>query len=196
MNPHTSLSPFHLPEWALEVQGQQKTPLRSWHERMAFVIELSWSNVRHATGGPFGAAVFNMQTGQLISVGVNLVILSNCSLAHAEMVALANAEAEVKSFDFRAAGLPPYELVTSCAPCAMCFGAILSSGIRQVVCGARTEDAEAIGFDEGTKPDHWTAALENRGIGVQVDVNRDEAVAVLQDYRARGGVLYVPHRTQ
>lgn len=196
MNPSTFASPFHLPGWALEAQARQKTPLRSSHERMAYVIQLAQSNVRHGTGGPFGAAVFDMQSGQLVSVGVNLVIATNCSLAHAEMVALANAEAALGSFDFGAAGLPPYELVTSCAPCAMCFGAVLSSGLRQVVCGARTEDAEAIGFDEGTKPDHWTLALENRGIGVQVDVNRDEAVAVLQDYRVRGGMIYVPHRAK
>ena len=41
------------------------------------------------------------------------------------------------------------EMVASTQPCAMCLGATPWSGIRRLVCGARDEDAEEIGFDEG-----------------------------------------------
>src|SRR3989304_5371368 len=74
------------------------------------------------------------------------------------------------------------QLVTSCEPCAMCFGAVPWSGASSMICGARKQDAEAAGFDEGDKPENWVAALERRGIKVTLDVKRDAAARVLQDY--------------
>jgi len=49
-------------------------------------------------------------------------------------------------------------------------------GGQQVLCGARDEDARAVGFDEGAKPPDWAAALRERGITVKRDVLRDEAL--------------------
>lgn len=161
---------------------------------MRFVIELAMVNVDSQTGGPFGAAVFEMKTGRLVSVGVNLVASTNCSLAHAEMVALAHAQQTVAHFDLGAPGLPPLELVTSCEPCAMCFGAIPWSGVRQVLCGARAHDASAIGFDEGPKPRNWMEALKRRGITVRRDLRRAEAVTVFRHYKEAGGAIYNARR--
>jgi tRNA(Arg) A34 adenosine deaminase TadA len=72
----------------------------------------------------------------------------------------------------------------------MCFGAIHWSGILSLVCGARDEDARAIGFDEGPKLPDWVSALNDRGIRVTRDVLRGEATAVLKEYAAKGGILY------
>jgi tRNA(Arg) A34 adenosine deaminase TadA len=72
----------------------------------------------------------------------------------------------------------------------MCLGAISWSGVRRVVCGGRDEDARSIGFDEGSKPADWVVALESRGIGVVPDVLRDEAKAVLLQYKESGGIVY------
>ena len=47
------------------------------------------------------------------------------------------------------------------------------------MCGARDEDAERVGFDEGAKPSEWVPTLERRGITVQRDVLREEAASVL-----------------
>ena len=75
----------------------------------------------------------------------------------------------------------------------MCLGACLWSGVRRVVCAARDEDARAaVGFDEGPKPQNWQAELNARGVDVQIDCLRDEAVAVLQQYKAQGGPLFGP----
>ena len=186
-------SPFDLPAWAEFTVRQQKVPLISRMARMRFVIRLSWENLKHDTGGPFGAAVFEAKTGTLVSIGVNIVVLANCSHSHAEMVALANAQKELENFDLGAPGLSEHELVTSCEPCAMCYGAIPWSGVRRIVCGARAEDAEAIGYDEGSKPTNWASALEARTISVIQDVCRTEAVTVLQEYKKRGGIIYNPH---
>jgi tRNA(Arg) A34 adenosine deaminase TadA len=125
-------------------------------------------------------------------VGVNLVLASGCSHAHAEMVALALAQ---RVHPVRTPGAPPgpaLELVSSSE--AMCFGAIAWSGVRRLVCGARAADAEAIGFDEGAKPARWAAALERRGVRVVRDVARREAVAVLRAYAAAGRPIYGPRR--
>ena len=187
-------SPFDLPAWAEFAVRQQTTPLVSRVARMRFVIRLAMENLEHDTGGPFGAAVFEAKTGMLVSIGVNVVTIANCSHSHAEMVALANAQKELKNFDLGAPGFPKHELVTSCEPCAMCYGAIPWSGVRKLVCGARCEDAEGIGFDEGPKPKRWVNALEARGISVVQDVCRKEAVAVLQEYVKRGGMIYNPRQ--
>ncbi len=153
-------------------------------------VDLAGINVAKKTGGPFGAAVFESKTGRLVSIGVNLVARTNCSLAHAEMVALANAQHAVGHFDLGAAGMPKFELVTSCEPCAMCYGAIPWSGVRKVLCGARAHDATAIGFDEGQKPKNWAAALRNRGITVVQNLCQNEAIAVFERYKRIGGDVY------
>jgi tRNA(Arg) A34 adenosine deaminase TadA len=180
-----------LPEWLIAylAQGEERC-FPALEERMRLVIELSSLNVQHNTGGPFGAAVFDMDTHQLIAAGVNMVAELNCSTAHAEIVALTLAQKAVANFDLGAAGLPPYELVSSSEPCAMCFGAIPWSGIRCLVCGAKSEDVCCIGFDEGPKHPDWIRELEIRGIRVQTDVCRAEAAQVLKAYHKKNGLIY------
>jgi tRNA(Arg) A34 adenosine deaminase TadA len=134
--------------------------------------------------------VFEMESGRLVAAGVNLVVYEGCSIRHAEMIALMLAQKSVGTFDLGAVGIPGCELVTSAEPCAMCLGAIPWSGVRRLVSGARGEDVEAIGFDEGSKPDGWGGELERRGIEVIRDCCRDEAVAVLREYAGKGGPLY------
>ncbi len=123
-----------------------------------------------------------------------MVLTAGSSILHAEVVAILVAQQILDTHDLSAEGLPSYELVTSTEPCAMCMGAVTWSGIRKLVCGARGEDAEAAGFDEGEKPSAWPEALERRGITVLRDICRDQAAAVLQSYRESGGHIYNPLR--
>jgi tRNA(Arg) A34 adenosine deaminase TadA len=157
---------------------------------MDLVTTLSKLNIEQGTGGPFGAGVFRTDTHELVAPGVNLVLSSQSSLAHAEVVAIMMAQQTLGVHDLGANGLLPHELVTSCEPCAMCLGAICWSGVRHLVCGARGSDAEAIGFDEGPKPKNWASALEQRGISVTVDIGRPKATQVLQQYVDHGGYVY------
>jgi len=163
--------------------------------RMRLAIRLARTNIERQTGGPFGAAIFERATGRLVSVGVNLVESLNCSTAHAEMVAIMIAQRRLGRYTLGAAGGQSYELASSAEPCAMCLGALPWAGLAGLACGARGEDAGAIGFDEGAKPADWVAALERRGIRVTRDVCRAEAAAVLADYRRRGGLIYNGSRT-
>jgi tRNA(Arg) A34 adenosine deaminase TadA len=160
---------------------------------MRFAIELARENIEHRTGGPFGAAVFEAESGRLVSAGVNLVEASHCSIAHAEMIAIAMGQQTLGRYDLGADGRT-YEMVTSAEPCAMCLGAIPWSGLQRVVCGAHGEDAGAIGFDEGAKPADWVGELRRRGIEVVRDVLREEAQAVLRQYAESGGLVYNAQR--
>jgi len=179
-----------LPHWVSGFVSAWPGSLESVEDRMSLAIELSRQNVDHTEGGPFGAVVYDLDSGRLLGVGVNLVTANNLSCAHAEIVALSMAQQAVGNWnlgaDVRA------ELVTSCEPCAMCFGAVPWSGVKHLVCGARKEDAEAAGFDEGDKPRDWQKSLNRRGIEVICGVLQDEAAAVFEYYRNKSGVIYNP----
>ncbi len=179
---------IELPAWVGPFLDVRQSSLATTSERMQLAIELAEENVRQQTGGPFGAVVVNEENGELIAVGVNLVTSSGLSMAHAEIVALTLAQASIGEWNLSHGG--PLQLVTSCEPCAMCFGAVPWSGVKSLVCGARKKDAEAAGFDEGDKPDHWVRSLQRRGIVVQCGVLRDKAAEVLAAYREGGGTIY------
>ena len=180
---------FALPEW-LKSYANTYNPSSSLDERMSFVIGASRRNVEEGSGGPFAAAVFESRTGELVSLGVNLVFTQTSSILHAEMVAIALAQMKLGAYDLGGSGMAVHELVTSAEPCAMCFGAILWSGVRHLAYSAFSEDAAAIGFDEGPKPENWIEELESRGIHVTSGVEREAACEVLQLYARTGGHIY------
>ena len=177
-----------LPAWLkFEQLAAQRYP--DADARIALAIELACRNVEHATGGPFGAAVFD-GTGTLVAVGVNRVEPLASSLAHAEIVALTLAQHRLRRARLDGDG-GHYTLAASAQPCCQCYGAIVWAGIDELLIGARVEDTQALaGFDEGPLPSDWIGELERRGIRVQRDLRRARACAVLSDYRARGGTDY------
>ena len=177
------------PEWVHDAIAWDAV-YRTDEERMRLAIAVSRENVERETGGPFGAAIFESESGRLVAVGMNSVVrLNNCTL-HGEMVAFMMAQARVGSFTLNAPQLPAHEIVTSCEPCAMCLGATLWSGVRRLVYGAGREDAARLRFDEGPVFPESYRYLEERGITIIRNVLRDEAVAVLDRYRAKSGMIY------
>jgi tRNA(Arg) A34 adenosine deaminase TadA len=179
-----------LPPWLVSVVAAQGVCVTD-AQRMQFAVRLAQENVARGTGGPFGAAVFEEASGRLVGAGVNLVERSNNAVLHAEVVALMFAQRAVASHTLAA---PPvataHMLATSCAPCAMCLGAVHWSGVCRVLIGATREDAMAIGFDEGPVFPESVRYLEARGIVFTEGVERDAARAVLQQYQQLGGPLY------
>ncbi|MDP9426166.1 MAG: nucleoside deaminase [Actinomycetota bacterium] len=190
------MTTLRLPEWVDGFLPAPGMPYPSVENRMELVVELARENVERGTGGPFGAAIFDLETKKLVAPGVNVVVTSGLSVAHAEVLAISTAQGVIGSFDLGGKGRLPYELVTSTEPCAMCSGALLWSGARSLVCGARDEDARAVGFDEGPKAPRWERDFEERGIAVARDVLRDEAAAVLRHYAEGGGEIYNAHRSE
>jgi len=178
-----------LPDWVAPFISEKGEFFSSIEDRMALVIALSHCNIEQKTGGPFGAAVFTAE-GRLIAPGVNLVPTTNCSILHAEMVALTVAQKSLGRFDISDGGIHSFDLVASTEPCAMCFGAVPWSGVNRLICGARDEDARSIGFDEGPKLPDWKEALEARGITVIRDILREKATETLKAYAASAGTIY------
>jgi len=180
-----------IPAWLTEAAAN--VVLAEPAARMAFVVDLARRNIVRG-GGPFAAAVFERDGGRLVAAGVNRVVASQCSSAHAEVLALSLAQQRLGSFDLGAAGLPAHELVSSAEPCAMCIGAILWSGVGRLVYAALDADVRAVGFDEGPKHPAWADELRRRGIEVAAGPLRAESVAVLGDYATVGGAIYNARR--
>jgi tRNA(Arg) A34 adenosine deaminase TadA len=178
-----------LPDWLNQTIDWQRR-YASIEDRMGLAVAVARENVLRATGGPFGAAVFERDSGRLVAVGVNSVTRLNNSVLHAEVLALMLAQQRVGRFSLGTTGQPVHELVSSCEPCAMCLGATLWSGVRRLVCGASRSDATALSFDEGPVfPESWSY-LERCGIEIIREVMRAEAASVLELYRESGGAIY------
>lgn len=175
-----------LPEW-INNEIKDVKIIEGYTAQMDFVLNLAKKNVVNKTGGPFAAAVFNKLTGELISAATNIVVLENCSAAHAEIVALILAQEKLKQHRL----IDDYALVSSAQPCVMCNGALIWSGVKTLIFGATKEDVESItGFDEGPMPDNWKYELEKRGIEVVENINHKAACEVLELYTKNGGELY------
>jgi tRNA(Arg) A34 adenosine deaminase TadA len=157
--------------------------------RVALAIELARTNVENRTGGPFGAAVFTGE-GRLVSVGVNRVMPTTCSVAHAEMMAYMLAQTRLQRFRLNEGG-EKFVLATSAQPCCQCYGATVWAGIDELLIGARSEDVEELTeFDEGPLPADWIGELHRRGIAVRRDILREAGRDVFKRYRELGGTAY------
>lgn len=176
-----------LPAWTAGIQDR-RDGLDTDDQRMALAIELARRNVEHGTGGPFGAAIFDVQ-GRLISFGVNRVVPTCDPTAHAEGVAIRLACASHETHNLADRG--EHVLYTSAQPCAMCATSLIWAGISKVVIGASAEDTERMtGFDEGLIPHNWREGFAKRGITVIEAVQRDKAIEVFDLYVKSGGFIY------
>jgi len=175
-----------LPAWVHEhVDATRAYP--GDEAKVALAIELSRLNIEAASGGPFGAAVFNADDDRIVSVGVNRVLPQSCSVAHAETMACMLAQQRLqrarlnRDLDDNAIGR--FVLATSSQPCCQCYGATVWAGVDRLLIGARSEDVEALTpFDEGPLPADWIGELQRRGIEVVRDLHRDAAREVLRRY--------------
>jgi tRNA(Arg) A34 adenosine deaminase TadA len=174
-----------LPPWIDEVADIGRR-YASDEERVGLAIELSRQNVERGGGGPFGAAVFDAVSGRLVAVGVNRVVSQNCSVAHAEMMAIMIAQQRLSRSRMNEDD-GHYVLATSSQPCCQCYGAMVWAGIDELLIGARSDDVEELTeFDEGPLPADWIGELERRHIAVRRDILRDQARTVLASYGTTG----------
>jgi len=182
---------FVEPQWLVEfAQRFRGKSFAKQDSRMQIAISLADESIRHG-GGPFAAVIFSCSDWQPISFGCNLVVLYKSSMFHAEVVAILLAEQKLGSYSLRDIQKDGYELVTSTEPCTMCMGAVVWSGVRRLVCGARGSDAEKIGFYEGPKADNWQEELRGKsGIEVLSDICRADAIVVLEKYLRNNGKIY------
>lgn len=182
---------IQLPDWAVEEHNRLPARIPALPDRMAAVIRFSRLNIRHRTGGPFAAGVFERDSGRLVVIGVNRVVPDCCSSAHAEIVALSLAQRILGTFDLGGPGKPAHQLVVNWRTCAMCYGAVPWSGVRSVaIAGSGPEMEEITGFDEGPIHPDWRREWQARGIELIEDVMRDEALEVFREFAAGNPLVY------
>jgi tRNA(Arg) A34 adenosine deaminase TadA len=169
-----------LPEWLASLYPPERR-YPTDQDKVGLAIMLARRNIEHGSGGPFGAAIFDDQH-QLVAVGVNRVVPTHCSLAHAEIMAYMLAQQALGRYRLNEDGRH-YVLASSAQPCCQCYGATMWAGIDALLIGARAEDVEALaGFDEGPLPHDWVGELQRRGIAVRCDISREEARQALASY--------------
>lgn len=131
---------------------------------MASVVAAAEANARSLNGGPFAASV--VRAGEVIATGENSVTTSNDPTAHAEVIAIRRACAQLGHFE-----LTDCEIYASCEPCPMCLGAIYWARPRVVYFAATTADASRAGFDDSHIYDELSVAAARRTIPmIQLDV--------------------------
>ena len=120
---------------------------------------------------PVGAVV--VREGKIIGRAHNQVELLKDATAHAEMLALTQAEAAVG--DWR---LTDGDLYVTKEPCAMCAGALVHTRIRRVIFGC----ADPVGGAAGSVINLLQMAGFNHRCDVVSGVLQDECVAILQNF--------------
>lgn len=175
-----------LPEWVGEEIAADPAALPTDLERMRLVHRLAERNHREDTGGPFAAMVVAGDTGEILSVGVNVVLASGLSSTHAEVVALSLAQTRLGTWDLAGTSHAPVELVVNWRPCVMCYGATMWAGIERLVIAGEGDEVEVLtGFDEGPMREDWKEQFADRGIEVVTDVLREDALATFRSYGSR-----------
>jgi tRNA(adenine34) deaminase len=120
---------------------------------------------------PVGAVV--VREGKIIARAYNQVELLKDATAHAEMLALTQAEAAVG--DWR---LTDCDLYVTKEPCAMCAGALVHTRMRRVIFGCADLSAGAA----GSMMNLLQMAALNHRCEITSGVLENECATILQDF--------------
>ena len=123
---------------------------------MEMAINLSIENIDNG-GGPFGAVI--VRDGEVIATGTNRVVPNSDPTAHAEIMAIRDACAKLKTFQ-----LTGTTIYSSCEPCPMCLSALYWAGVSRICYGNTKEDAKVIDFDDSFIYDQLELKYEERSI--------------------------------
>lgn len=127
-------------------------------------------------GGPFGALI--VKNGKIVGYGFNCVLDNNDPSAHAEVQAIRNAGANLKTFD-----LTGCTLYTSCEPCPMCLMTAKWANIEKIYYAATRKDAAKIGF----KDDELYKLLKRGKYGIQIKECRKAALKEMRKWKKKYG---------
>ena len=153
---------------------------------MELSIEQAGKTMRKGIGGPFGAAIVNRKTGEIVCVTSNHVLADNDPTAHAEICAIRLACRILDTFD-----LTGYTIYATGYPCPMCMGAIIWANLDKVIYAGEPGDADRIGFR-----DDWIYQFIEEGcendlvVPVEADEQAREKVLELYKEYSKGGEMY------
>jgi guanine deaminase len=149
----------------------------SQEQFMREAIKLAETGMQGGQGGPFGCVV--VRQGQIVGRGNNRVTSTNDPTAHAEVVAIRDACANLQTFQ-----LTDCELYTSCEPCPMCLSAIYWARIPEIHFANTRQDAADIGFDDDFIYQQIPLPLEKRAIRI-TPLLREEGLATFKRWAAK-----------
>jgi tRNA(adenine34) deaminase len=161
-------------EFTIERVSNENNPPRTDLDPMAMAIAEARRAAKRGEV-PVGAVV--AIAGEVVGLGHNQPIAAYDPTAHAEVVAIRAAAAQVG-----ASRLDGASLYVTLEPCVMCVGAILNARIAKVYYGARDDKAGALGsvYDIGRD------GRLNHRIEVYGGLSESECAALLRDFfRAR-----------
>ncbi len=104
--------------------------------KMRELVRFTARSMRTERPVPFGAAIVETRSGDVLLRALNAVTREFDPSSHAEVRAIRLATKKLKNVS-----LAGYTLYTTCEPCPMCMSAALWAGIDRVVYGATIEDA-------------------------------------------------------
>ena len=141
---------------------------------MQVAIDLAREGMNLGVGGPFGCVI--VKDGAIVATGMNAVTSRKDPTAHAEIVAIRQACAQLEDHQ-----LTGCDLYTSCEPCPMCLGAIYWARIDRVYYACSREDAAAAGFDDHFIYNELQCGIGERTISM-VAMERATAVKVFEEW--------------
>ena len=147
---------------------------------MRRVIELSRRGMVGGHGGPFGCVI--VKDGKIVGEAHNEVVSSNDPTAHAELLAVRRASANLKSFS-----LSGCELYTNGAPCCMCMSSLLWARIDRAYYVLSMEESSAIGLGDEPFYEELARPLDQRRIIPMISMPdlKEEAWAVYELWAAK-----------
>jgi tRNA(Arg) A34 adenosine deaminase TadA len=139
---------------------------------MAALAAFTSRSLRTEHPRPFGAAIIDSKSGDLLLRALNAVKQEFDPSAHAEVRAIRKATKRLKQLS-----LAGYTIYSTCEPCPMCMSAALWAGLDRVVYGATIEDANRH-CNQIRIPAREVAARSDMTCVVDGPILRDECYAL------------------
>ncbi len=158
----------------------------SFSQQDFICMQLAIDEARRGIEGsnwPFGACI--AKDGRPVTAAHNTVLETNDPSAHAEINVIRQACAQLKTID-----LGRYAIYASCAPCPMCFSAIVWSGIRRIVYAAFPGDYSNLGFTAFIISPEQMAEIGKVKLEIAGGLMRPDSQALFDLYLARYGKIY------
>lgn len=144
---------------------------------MREAIRLSQQGMDLNEGGPFGCVI--VKDNVIVGRGNNKVLSTNDPTAHAEITAIRDACAHLKTYE-----LYDCDIYTSCEPCPMCLSAIYWARIHGIYFACTRKDAALIGFDDDFIYKEIPKEFNLRAIAI-CQIMHDEAFDVLTKWLSK-----------
>lgn len=169
--------------WIKEISGPWDKS-RSAESLMELMHKIAFGSVERG-GGPFAAAVTHPD-GKIVEINVNSVVLYNDCGAHAEGIAMPNAQRILCSSGRKVRDLHGFHLYTSGMPCTGCAGRVWLFRPSKVYASVSKDLIEANSpFTEGPiATDFWTRAKKERDIELIENFGFGDGVLALKPFKA------------